>query len=145
MNGLRNAWRTAVSATALAGGVLLLTPQPASACTVGIGYKPSFNVRDLGHPKTCSTGASLGGAGAVAVLVPGALVAASWCAHRKSERGFGAPSENGSTGPSQALVSYLDATGIAAGRRRDSSTDPVSGSQRRTEQETGGHGADRSL
>ncbi|MFG2891346.1 hypothetical protein [Streptomyces sp. NPDC048248] len=145
MNGLRITWRTAAGATALAASVLLLTPQPASACTVGIGYKPSFDVRDLSHPKTCSTGASLGGAGAVAVLVPGALVAASWCAHRKTERGFGAPSENGSTGPSQALASYLDATGIAVGRRRDGSADPVSGSASRTEQETGGHSAERSL
>ncbi|MFF4953291.1 hypothetical protein ACWC2K_06055 [Streptomyces chattanoogensis] len=145
MNGLRTAWRTAVSATALAGTVLFLTPQQASACTVGIGYKPSFDIRDLSHPRTCSTGASLGGAGAVALLVPGALVAASWCAHRKAERGFGAPSKNGSTGPSQALIGYLDATGIAVGRRRDGSAAQVSGSSGRTEQETGGHGADRSL
>lgn len=145
MNSLRTAWRTAVSATALAATVLLLTPQQASACTVGIGYRPSFDIRDLSHPKTCSTGASLGGAGAVAALVPGALIAASWCAHRKTERGLGTPSQNGSTGPSQALISYLDATGIAVGRRRDGSAAPVSGSPRRTEQETGGHGAQRSL
>ncbi|MFE0187838.1 hypothetical protein [Streptomyces sp. NPDC058989] len=145
MNGLRTAWRTAVSATALAGTVLFLTPQQASACTVGIGYKPSFDIRDLSHPKTCSTGTSLGGAGAVAALVPGALVAASWCAHRKAEKGFGAPSENGSTGPSRALTGYLDAAGVTAGRRRDGEAGPVSGLPRRTEQETGGHGADRSL
>lgn len=145
MNGLRITWRTAAGATALAASVLLLTPQQASACTVGIGYKPSFDVRDLSHPKTCSTGASLGGAGAVAVLVPGALVAASWCAHRKTEKGLGAPSENGNTGPSQALISYLDATGIPVGRRRDGSADPVSISAPRTEQETGGHSAERSL
>ncbi|MFI6765398.1 hypothetical protein [Streptomyces sp. NPDC050355] len=145
MNGLRTAWRTAVSATALAGTVLLLTPQQASACSVGIGYKPSFDIRDLSHPKTCSTGASLGGAGAVAVLVPGALVAASWCAHRKAEKGFGTPAENGSTGPSLALIGYLDAAGVAVSRRRDGEADPVSGFPHRTEQETGGHRADRPL
>ncbi|MFJ9855232.1 hypothetical protein [Streptomyces sp. NPDC101150] len=145
MNGLRTTWRTAVSATALAGTVLLLTPQQASACSVGIGYKPSFDIRDLSHPKTCSTGASLGGAGAVAVLIPGALIAASWCAHRKAEKGFGAPAESGSTGPSRALIGYLDAAGVAVGRRQDGSTEQVAGSPRRTEQETGGYGADRSL
>ncbi len=145
MNVLRTAWRTAVSATALAGMVLLLTPQPASACSVGIGYKPSFDIRDLSHPKTCSTGASLGGAGAVAALVPAALVAASWCAHRKAEKGFGTSAESGGTGPSLALVGYLDAAGVAVGRRQDGSTEPVAGSPRRTGQETGGRGADRSL
>ncbi|MYT32905.1 MULTISPECIES: hypothetical protein [unclassified Streptomyces] len=114
MNDLRSALRRAVSALALAGAVLLLTPQAASACTVGIGYKPSLDIRDLRHPKTCSTGTSLGGAGAVAVLALGALAAAGWVAYRRVEQGFGTPPEGGKSGPSPALSGYLDAAGVTS-------------------------------
>ncbi|GAB6903069.1 hypothetical protein [Kineosporia succinea] len=49
----------------------LLSAHPASACDVGIGYKPtiSFSLADgLGSPGVCSTGTSLTGVAILAVL-----------------------------------------------------------------------------
>ncbi|MFF4159897.1 hypothetical protein [Streptomyces sp. NPDC001678] len=90
----------------LAVGVMVCTTvlmtQPASACPVGIGYKPSMSINNLMYHRTCSTGTSLAGAGTVAVLALGALTAAGWAAYRRGER----------PGPHPALAGYLDATGV---------------------------------
>ncbi|MFF4098930.1 hypothetical protein [Streptomyces sp. NPDC001903] len=102
MTGRRAAARIAGAAALLACSTLLSAP-PASACVVGIGYKPSMDIGDLGRHRTCSTGTSLAGAGGVAVLVLGALAVASRRAYRRGEEAMG-------SGP--ALTEYLDAAGV---------------------------------
>lgn len=92
--------------------VLLLVPQEASACVVGIGYRPSVNISDFGHRKTCSTGTSLAGTGTIAVLALGALALLGWGVYRRGEKASGGPAPSG-TGPSPGLTKYLDATGQA--------------------------------
>ncbi|MGW6903792.1 hypothetical protein [Streptomyces sp. NPDC054940] len=104
--GRRAVARLAASAV-LAACTLLLVPQPASACDVGIGYKPSVNISDLTHRKTCGTGTSAVGVAVVAVLALGALAAAGVLVFRRGEREMGGEH-------SSALTAYLDATGVAA-------------------------------
>lgn len=101
MTGLRIVGRLALAVGVLVCTSVLMT-QPASACPVGIGYKPSMNINSLMHHRTCSTDTSLAGAGTVAVLALGALTAAGWTAYRRGER----------PGPHPDLGSYLDATGV---------------------------------
>ncbi|MGD3112769.1 hypothetical protein [Streptomyces sp. YGL11-2] len=101
MIGLRIVGRLAVAAVVLVCTSVLLA-QPASACPVGIGYKPSVSINSLMQHRTCSTGTSLAGAGTVAVLALGALAAAGWAAYRRGER----------PGPHPDLSNYLDATGV---------------------------------
>ena len=112
MKALATALRLALSAVVLAGIVLLLFPQEASACTVGIGYKPSVDVRALKSPGTCSTGTSLAGAGVVAVLAAAAVAASGWFVHRRGERYAARLPHHGSSGPDPALTDYLDAAGM---------------------------------
>ena len=102
--------RLAVGAVMVAC-TMLLVPQEASACAVGVGYQPSVNISDLSHHRTCSTGTSTVGVAAVAVLVLGAMAAAGVAVFRSGERRMatGAP---GRTGPSPVLTAYLDATGV---------------------------------
>jgi hypothetical protein len=89
----------------LAACALLAAPQPASACPVGIGYRPSsVSIDDLTHSRRCDTGTSAAGVAGVAVLVLGALAAAGLAVFRRGERRMG-------TG-SAALTTYLDATGV---------------------------------
>ncbi|MFF2620138.1 hypothetical protein [Kitasatospora sp. NPDC058046] len=96
--------RLAGTAALLACSTMLSAP-PASACTVGIGYKPSLDLTDLRQHRTCSTGTSLAGAGGVAVLVLGALGVAGRRAYRRGERAVGPE-------PDPALTAYLEATGV---------------------------------
>ena len=99
----RAAVRLAAGAV-LAGCTLLTAPQPASACDVGIGYKPSVSIDDLTHRRTCSTGTSAVGVAGFTTLVLGALAAAGVVVFRRGERETSASSS--------ALTSYLDATGV---------------------------------
>ena len=66
---------------------LPLTAQPASACDVSYGYKPSLNLNkpNMGRSAACSTGTSLAGAFFVALLAVGAVVAGGALAYRKAE------------------------------------------------------------
>ncbi|GLY79303.1 hypothetical protein [Actinoallomurus iriomotensis] len=66
---------------------LPLTAQPASACDVSYGYKPSLNLNkpNFGRGAACSTGTSLAGAFFVALLAVGAVVAGGALAYRKAE------------------------------------------------------------
>ncbi|MCX5215202.1 hypothetical protein OG689_39095 [Kitasatospora sp. NBC_00240] len=98
--------RLAGAAALLACSTLMSAP-PASACMVSIGYKPSLDIADLRHHRTCSTGTSLAGAGGVAVLVLGALGVAGQRAYRRGEQAAGPE-------PDPTLAAYLDATGVTA-------------------------------
>ena len=104
MTGLRIVGRLALAAAVLVCTSVLLLAQPASACPVGLGYKPEVNINSLmqNQNQTCSTSTSLAGAGTVALLALGALVAAGWGAYRRGER----------PGPHPDLGSYLEATGV---------------------------------
>lgn len=66
---------------------LPLTAQPASACDVSYGYKPSLNLNkpNMGRSAQCSNGTSLAGAFFVALLALGAVVAGGALAYRKGE------------------------------------------------------------
>ncbi|MFI6550065.1 hypothetical protein ACIBO9_43180 [Streptomyces prunicolor] len=99
----RAAARIAASAV-LAGCALLAAPQPASACDVGIGYRPSVSIDDFTHHRTCSSGTSAVGVAGFTALALGALAAAGLVVFRRGER-------ETSTNPS-ALDAYLDATGV---------------------------------
>ncbi|MFE2877697.1 hypothetical protein ACFXG6_35150 [Streptomyces roseus] len=90
-------------AAALLACSLLLSAPPASACVVGIGYKPSLDIGGPSRHRSCSTGTSLAGAGGVAVLVFGALGVAGRRAYRRGE-------EAEASDP--ALTGYLDAAGV---------------------------------
>jgi hypothetical protein len=101
---------------------MFLAPQEASACAVSYGYRPSVDISDLSHHRTCSTGTSTAGVAAVAVLVLGALAAAGVAVFRSGERRMGATGQDspGRTAPHPALTAYLDATGVVpAGRGAD--------------------------
>lgn len=102
--------RLAVSVV-LALWTLLPAAQPASACAVGIGYKPSFSISDLTNRRSCSTATSAIGSGVVALLALGALAAAGAAVVRRAERQMGRAAAG--AGPSPALTAYLDATGLA--------------------------------
>ncbi|MFE6847698.1 hypothetical protein [Streptomyces sp. NPDC057686] len=97
------------AAVPLACLMLFLVPHQASACSVSYGYKPQlkFSSKDFrldsGH--VCTSGTSLAGSTAVALLVVGALAAAGTRAFRR-----------GATwaetfAPGQALTDYLQAAG----------------------------------
>ncbi|MFJ8112651.1 hypothetical protein [Streptomyces sp. NPDC096132] len=101
--GRRTGARLAAGA-ALAGCALLTVPQPASACAVGIGYKPSVSIDDLTHRRTCSTGTSAVGVAGFTTLALGALAAAGLVVFRRGERE--------TSGNPSALTAYLDATGV---------------------------------
>ncbi|MFB7629339.1 hypothetical protein ACFC0M_00050 [Streptomyces sp. NPDC056149] len=103
---------TAVTAL-FAGIVPLLTAQEASACDVGYGYRPSVNINDMLHRRTCSTGTSLAGAAVVDALALAGVVGAGWVAYRLGDRDSGSPSK-GQTAPGPALTAYLHAAGTAS-------------------------------
>lgn len=66
---------------------LPLTAQPASACDVSYGYKPSLSLDkpNMGRSAQCSNRTSLAGAFFVALLAVGAVVAGGALAFRKGE------------------------------------------------------------
>lgn len=109
--------RLAVGAVLMAC-TMLLAPQEASACAVSYGYRPSVDISDFSHHRTCSTGTSAAGVAAVVVLVLGAMAAAGMIVFRRGERRVGAGMP-GRSGPSPALAAYLDATGVAPAARRE--------------------------
>ncbi|MDJ0383745.1 hypothetical protein [Streptomyces sp. G-G2] len=104
--------RVIAGAVPMAFLLLLLVPQPASACTVSYGYKPqmNFNAKDLrlGSGRVCTNGTSLTGSAIVALLAVGALAAAGTRAFKR-----GAAS-TGSSSPGQALTTYLEAAGTVS-------------------------------
>ncbi|MFE6685823.1 hypothetical protein ACFVFQ_05020 [Streptomyces sp. NPDC057743] len=106
----RTTLRLAAVAALFAGIVPLLTAQEASACDVGYGYRPSVNINDMLHRRTCSTGTSLAGAALVDALALTGIVGAGWGAYRLGERDSGSSSK-GQTEPSPALTAYLHAAG----------------------------------
>ncbi|MFK0290473.1 hypothetical protein ACIQU6_08340 [Streptomyces sp. NPDC090442] len=106
----RSALRLAAVAALFAGIVPLLTAQEASACDVGYGYRPSVNINDVLHRRTCSTGTSLAGAAVVDALALVGVVGAGWGAYRLGDRDSGSPSK-GLSEPSPALTAYLHAAG----------------------------------
>ncbi|UUU29829.1 hypothetical protein JIX56_07990 [Streptomyces sp. CA-210063] len=108
--GRRAAARLAAGAV-LAGCALLTAPQPASACAVGIGYKPSVSMDDLTHRRTCSTGSSAVGVAGFTALALGALATAGVVVFRRGER-------ETSANP-WALADYLDAAGVVPSARGD--------------------------
>ncbi|MCO5999267.1 hypothetical protein [Actinoallomurus rhizosphaericola] len=87
--------------------MLPITPQRASACDIGIGYRTPLNINkpDMGRSKPCSTGASLTGVAVVAILTIGSLATAGLIAFR---RGID------TARPDQALTDYLHATGLVS-------------------------------
>ncbi|MGW2818728.1 hypothetical protein [Streptomyces sp. NPDC001415] len=102
-----------VVAMVLALCVVLPTAPAASACSVGVGYKPSISMRDLREHPTCSAATSATGSVVVAVLALGALAAAGVLVLRRAERQVHAeqaPDDAGGQRP--ALAAYLAATGI---------------------------------
>ncbi|MFF3652559.1 hypothetical protein ACFYXV_28420 [Streptomyces sp. NPDC002181] len=90
-------------AAALLACSMLLSAPSASACVVGIGYKPSLDIGGPSRHSSCSTGTSLAGAGGVAVLVLGALGVAGRRAYRRGEEAMGSD---------PALTGYLEAAGV---------------------------------
>ena len=106
----RAAARVAASAV-LAGCALLTAPQPASACDVGIGYRPSVSIDDFTHRRTCSSGTSAAGVAGFTALAFAALAVAGLVVFRRGERETRA-------NPS-ALTVYLDATGVVPPAQED--------------------------
>jgi hypothetical protein len=116
-----NAVRAAVVAgTALA--VPVLTPSPAAACDVGVGYRPeiSFGRGGFGGG-TCSTATSLTGALLLFLVALGVLAAMAVVAYRRGQAAAAALVGVGVSGADQAgaadaaLTEYLDSVGISRG------------------------------
>ncbi|MFC5744097.1 hypothetical protein [Actinomadura rugatobispora] len=97
--------------------VMPLTAQPASACHVGVGYRPNIEI-DLnkirsggslfGDGEACTTRHSLAGAAVVAVAVLGVMGVLGARVLRKGEIAAG-----GSQQSAQVLDSYIHATGTS--------------------------------
>lgn len=97
----------------LALGVVLPAAPAASACSIGVGYKPSVTMKDLRKHGTCSAATSATGATAVAVLVLGVLAAAGVLVVRRAERQVSAQqAAHSAEGQPPILTAYLAATGI---------------------------------
>ncbi|WP_406502928.1 hypothetical protein [Streptomyces sp. NBC_00212] len=97
----------------LALGVVLPAAPTASACSIGVGYKPSVSMKDLRQHRACSAATSATGAVAVAVLALGALSAAGALVVRRAERQMSdRQAEDLTIGPAPVLTEYLAATGI---------------------------------
>lgn len=118
---VRHAVRAAlVAGTALA--VPVLTPSPAAACDVGVGYRPeiSFGRGGFGGG-TCSTGTSLTGALLLFLLALGVLAALAVVAYRRGQAaaaamvGGGAGEAGAARAADAALAEYLDSVGISRG------------------------------
>ncbi|MGW8333275.1 hypothetical protein ACWGLE_35900 [Streptomyces sp. NPDC055897] len=113
-----------VAAMVLALCAVLPTAPSASACSVGVGYKPSISLRDLRSHPTCSAATSATGAVVVAVLALGALAAAGVFVLRRAERQVhaeqGAEERQLHTGRAEGavggqrpeLAAYFAATGV---------------------------------
>ncbi|MEU7555939.1 hypothetical protein AB0B01_27025 [Streptomyces sp. NPDC044571] len=101
--------RLIAAAVPLACLMLFLVPHQASACSVSYGYKPQvkFSGKDfrLGGGHVCTSGTSLAGSTAVALLVVGALASAGARAFRRGAAWAEA------SAPGQALTDYLRAAG----------------------------------
>ena len=103
----------AVVATALA--VPLLTPSPAAACDVGVGYRPEISFGRGGLAGgTCETGTSLAGAAVLAVLALAALAAFAVARYRRGQAAAAALAGPGQAAdPDAALTRYLDSVGLS--------------------------------
>ncbi|MCX3059985.1 hypothetical protein [Streptomyces beihaiensis] len=119
---------------AAAAAVLLLAPQEASACAVGIGYAPNISVGDVMRHRTCSAGTSATGSLVVDLLAVAALAVAGVLVLRSAGRalsaagaaaaaaspggaaGFGPPPQMPGPGATdaqrQALTDYLYWAGV---------------------------------
>ena len=108
----------AVGAASVAALGWLLAPSTASACDVGIGYKPSISFSGNSvFGSTCSTGTSLAGVAIVAVLVVVALAALASSVLKRAavqaESLAGAGDTGGGATPAdRALDRYLDSVGL---------------------------------
>jgi hypothetical protein len=110
----------AASVTALGW---LLAPATASACDVGIGYKPSISFSGNSvFGSTCSTGTSLAGVAIVAVLVVAALAALASSVLKRavvqaeSLAGAGDAGDGEAVAADRALNTYLESVGLGSGR-----------------------------
>jgi hypothetical protein len=120
-----------VAGTALA--VPVLTPSPAAACDVGVGYRPEISFGRGGLAGgTCSTATSLTGALLLFLLALAVLAALAAVAYRRGEAAAAALAGGDQTGAGQVgggqasagqagaadatLTRYLDSVGISRGR-----------------------------